>query len=355
MLQGINEKDGFPPAGDLMQARNFQPINKSMEDGAFVQSINQVMRAPFEGKTWFEKVEIFSEDDKLSNKNLDNLLKKHGNPESPQDAMAIMRNRFIFGLDHYKLWFITDVEIYKPTAKTKAKAKFNPKPVHQEQFVSLYDLRDHFEIQNLEIENRDAVYGGKFTNNLWTQDNGKLYFDTVKQLAAQNARMMKQFLLDQPPFNLTIKPESTAVLALYDKPPRTGKRRSKMSPERERRVERKNDAEAMKEMDALHRKAYMLPKKYDYVRPVSIMEKTPGTIVARDLDKNVYYSVPTKNLKLVLQSEIDPAEYDRLIQFPEEEPPAAQTDGLAKGDGMPADVKAEDQGKQEAGTEAAEQ
>jgi hypothetical protein len=45
------------------------------------------------------------------------------------------------------------------------------------------------------------------------------------------------------------------------------------------------------------------------------------------MDKNVYYSVPRKHLKLVLEKEIDPAEYDRLIQFPEEEPltPAAHS------------------------------
>jgi hypothetical protein len=318
-----NNQTGFPPQGTWTPAQDFQDINKIMKDGAFVQSINQIVYKPFEEKTWFENVEISVQDDNLDQSDLNDLLEKREHPENLPDAAAILKNQFIFGLDHYKLWFITDLEIYKPKAKPKnVKSRTKHKLLHQEKFVSLYDLRDHFEIPNPEsTEHKDIRAATEFANNLWTKDNGKLYFETVKQLAGENARIMKQYLIQQTPGD-----GSGAVLALYEKKPSEKKiiRRSKMSPQQERRVQRKEDAEVMREMDPARRKAYMLRKQFEYIRPVYVMENTPQGTIGRDMDKAVYYSVPSKNLKLIMKSELDPAEYDHLIAFPEEEPPAPQ-------------------------------
>jgi hypothetical protein len=326
IIRSLMDGDAIPPQGTPRSAPGFKETNKSLQSGALAAYMNPAMEAAFEGKSWFERIEISRPTVIVNETRLPKLLKKPQWQGKLPDAALSIKNRFMFGMDYYKLWLVTDLEIYKVRAQNKARqAPIDVKLLHQEKFVSLYDIRDHFEIPKLGSKKRnDISETEKFVINLWNKDDGKLYIDTLKQLVGENAKMIGQFL-QQPPSAIASNAEGAAIMALCAIRPRAEepeKSAGALSPEEtqkaaeraakdleKRKQERIQDGKVMDGMNPIQRKTYMLLKEYEYARPVDIIENTPERLIARDQDKNVYYSVSGRNIKLVPQNEIDADEY----------------------------------------------
>jgi hypothetical protein len=292
-----------------------------LKKGVFVQSVNQTVASPFEGETWFENVEISMMSRKMTKTIFQAQLEKLQKKGALPDAVAIMRNQFLFGPDLCKLWFTTDVEIYR-ILNSKSMGVIPMRPVYRERFISLHNLRDHFDI----VEPEDPWDKDKYIAGFWTKDNGKLYYETVTQLASENAKIIKNFLLDQPPHTLATKKHDAAIMALYEIKPEAGEpeeSKKKPTPEQERRAaiklerkklkERKADGRIMEELNPVQRKVYMLGKEHEYVRLVEIIETASDRTILRDQDNGFYYSFPNKNMKLVMQNQLDANEYAQIV------------------------------------------
>ncbi len=328
----------FPPEGketpvvSINKATSFNLINKKLKQG-FLQSIQQTMEAPFKEKTWLDSFEIQVPDKKTSF--LPAWLKKQQRKGSMPDTAIVARSRFAFAPDIYRLWFLTDIEIHRVHRATSRQKRPETELLHLEKFASLYDLRDHFEIPTREGEpaQQEAFL-------LWKKDNGKLYFDTVSALAAENAKMLGHFL-KQAPTAVQRTANNPAVMAFYEtkkpepKPEKIRKapatRQERIAAEREARLEakrlpgkieeekreqlkeREKDGETMEQMNALQREAYMLGKKYEYVLMTEILDNTQDRVISRDLDRNFYYSFPKKNMRLIMQNEIDEDALEQIV------------------------------------------
>jgi hypothetical protein len=202
--------------------------------------------------------------------------------------------------------------------------------LHREQFASFYDIRDDFEIgepaendgrkthKKLIAERQQAIA------DVWTRDNGKPYYEAITRLAAENARMLRQFLLEQPPSDPAVEAGTPIIIALHERPPETpGKpswelnqkqRRAKALDDQRKRIERLKDGNLMEKMTPAQRKVHMLKKQYENACLAQAVEAGPERLIARDQEQDVYYSFPVENVKIFLQSEIDENEFSDIVR-----------------------------------------
>jgi hypothetical protein len=318
--------------------KHFTEIYKALESGTLIQSLNAVTEASFTGKGWYDSIEISRlEGDVKKDRLIKPLQKQQWNRTLPDTAFAV-KNSFVFHPDYYRLWVITELQSYEVRANSR-KGPLKVESSREDTFVSLYDLRDHFEIALAEIpehqpsrkfgknkdvnpnrprEERDLPCCRREIAAAWSKDDGKLFFDTVLELAAQNSKMIRHFLQQAPDAN-SQKTESATVMALYQKPeaPEDAEAPEKeISREKLEKMERarwKMDGGVMEKMNTAQRKAYMLGKEHEGACVVDLIETAPDRVMARDRDVNIYYSVPTKNISLVKESQINPDEYKHMV------------------------------------------
>ncbi|HEX5056976.1 MAG TPA: hypothetical protein VFX02_10815 [Gammaproteobacteria bacterium] len=322
---GSYRKDaGLPPEGSSILPSGFRKLNASMADGAFFDSITRITAAPFMKKTWFNVIEISKEVINVSKGQLRNLIKGRRKRHEPMpDSAIVVSNHFVFGDDFYKLWFITRIEIYDLMAMgAPTRPSVELKKIHLEKFVSLYDIRDHFE--SALAASKTGGCCPEEVLELWKKDGGKLYFDTVSRLAAQNAEMIKRFLVDQPPSDTA---PNTAIMALYAIEKRAAERHV-TSRQQQKAAENvtweqrqlEQHVGKLAKMNPVQRKAYMLRKDYEYLCLVDVAETTAEHVIARDLDRDIYYSLPARNMKLIKESEVDAGEYaDTVLKYQAQE------------------------------------
>jgi hypothetical protein len=314
---------GLPPIGNEQPAPGFRSLNKIMQDGVFFRSINEIMAAPFQQGTWLNEPKITAVNTPLSEPVMQQLLRKRQKKENLPDTAVAVRSVFVFPAhDYYKLWFITDIEMYEVQAKGKSRiGPFELKRVHREKFASLYDISDHFEIPEPDPENKDWHAEDDLLIEFWTKDDGKIYFAAASQLATQNAKMISYFLR-QPPSDIARGTRNAAVMALYEiKPEAMGEQDKKTEDieraakklEKKQRKEQLKDGKTMEKLNPVERKVYMLGKEYEYTCLVDIIEAGKDRVITRDQDRNIHYSLPGKHMKLVMQSEIDANEYTPTV------------------------------------------
>jgi hypothetical protein len=160
-----------------------------------------------------------------------------------------------------------------------------------------------------------------------TRDNGKIYYETIARLANENARMLRKFLLEQPPSDATGKSGTPVIIALYELEPekepaqrkltlkqKRAEWRRKIHVQEKRRLERRKDGEVMEDMTPPQRKAHMIKRQYENVCLAYEIETSSERLVARDQEQDVYYSFPVENLKIFPQSEVDANEFSDIVR-----------------------------------------